>query len=271
MRRRRSRTSTPATRPARGRIRNYVARTSDARAFAADLRRIVHELDPSRAIFDVRPLQDVMDTGLDQPRLDAAVLGLFAGAALLLAAIGLYSLFMLVVSESVREIAVRLAIGAAPATGDAARDDRRGPAPRRRARHRRGADRRRRSSPAGRAVRRESARRLRAPAATLTIAVVSIARSRDRRSGRPASRRSSAARVTAVRTRPSRKAKTKQAQIEIRIAESLRWSPVCVPWSIVIRWPCDIRMFHIRPMPLARQPQPEEHLKRHRTLACVSA
>ncbi len=92
----------------------YVVRTSDARALAADLRRIVHEIDPTRAIFDVRPLQDVMDTRLDQPRLDAAVLGLFAGAALLLAAIGLYSLFMLVVSESVREIAVRLAIGAAP-------------------------------------------------------------------------------------------------------------------------------------------------------------
>lgn len=92
----------------------YVVRTSDARALAADLRRIVHEIDPTRAIFDVRPLQDVMDTRLDQPRLDATVVGLFAGAALLLAAIGLYSLFMLVVSESVREIAVRLAIGAAP-------------------------------------------------------------------------------------------------------------------------------------------------------------
>jgi putative ABC transport system permease protein len=93
---------------------NYVARTTDARAFVADLRRIVREIDPSRAIFDVRPLQDVMDSALDQPRLDAAVLGLFAGAALTLAAIGLYSLFMLVVSEGVREIAVRLAIGAAP-------------------------------------------------------------------------------------------------------------------------------------------------------------
>jgi ABC-type antimicrobial peptide transport system permease subunit len=62
----------------------------------------------------VRPLQDVLDGALDQPRMDATMLGLFAGAAVTLAAIGLYSLFMLVVSERAREMAVRLAIGAAP-------------------------------------------------------------------------------------------------------------------------------------------------------------
>jgi putative ABC transport system permease protein len=92
----------------------YVVRTVDARAFATDLRRVVRELDPTRAIFGLRPLQDVLDAALDQPRLDAMMLTLFAGAALALAAIGLYSLFMLVVSERAREMAVRLAIGAAP-------------------------------------------------------------------------------------------------------------------------------------------------------------
>ena len=42
------------------------------------------------------------------------MLSLFAGAAVTLAAIGLYSLFMLMVSERAREMAVRLAIGAEP-------------------------------------------------------------------------------------------------------------------------------------------------------------
>ena len=64
----------------------YVARTSDRAAFAADLRRIVRELDPGRAVFGLRPLQDVLDAALDRPRLDAAMLGLFAAAAVTLAA-----------------------------------------------------------------------------------------------------------------------------------------------------------------------------------------
>jgi putative ABC transport system permease protein len=92
----------------------YVVRTSDPRAFAADLRRTVREIDPARAVFSLRTVRDVLDAALEQPRLDAAILGLFALAAVTLAGIGLYSLFMLVVSERAREMAVRLAIGAAP-------------------------------------------------------------------------------------------------------------------------------------------------------------
>ena len=92
----------------------YVVRTSDSRALVAELRRIVGEIEPGRAVFGVRPLQEVVDAALDQPRLDAAMLSLFASAAVTLAAIGLYSLFMLIVSERSREMALRLAIGAEP-------------------------------------------------------------------------------------------------------------------------------------------------------------
>src|SRR5262249_45434544 len=92
----------------------YVVRTSDPRALPGDLRRIVHDLDSSRAVFGFQRLDQVFDALLAQPKFDATMLGLFAGAAVALAAIGLYSLFMLVVSERGRELAVRLAIGASP-------------------------------------------------------------------------------------------------------------------------------------------------------------
>jgi len=92
----------------------YVALTSDPSLFASDLRGIVRELDSTRAIFGLKPVQKVLDAALDQPRLDAAMLGVFAGTAVTLAALGLYSLFMLLVSERSREMAVRLAIGAEP-------------------------------------------------------------------------------------------------------------------------------------------------------------
>jgi putative ABC transport system permease protein len=92
----------------------YVVRTADARAFARDLRQIVNGIDSKRAIFGLRSLGEAVDGAFDQPKLDAAILGSFASAALALAGIGLYSLFMLVVSDRTREIAVRLAIGASP-------------------------------------------------------------------------------------------------------------------------------------------------------------
>ncbi|MEZ5283672.1 MAG: FtsX-like permease family protein [Vicinamibacterales bacterium] len=79
------------------------------------MRRIVRELDPSRAVVGIAPLEDTLDAALERPRLDSAALLAFAIAALGLAAVGQYSLFMLVVGERTRELALRQALGAAPA------------------------------------------------------------------------------------------------------------------------------------------------------------
>ena len=93
----------------------YVVRTDgDPRQLVAAIRSIVRTIDPARPIFGIKPLPDVMDSALDQPRLNAQLIGSFATAALMLAALGLHGLLTLVVTDRRRELGVRTALGASP-------------------------------------------------------------------------------------------------------------------------------------------------------------
>jgi predicted permease len=93
---------------------NYVVRTSDPAGLIGRLRAQVREIDPSRAVFSVRVLDDVLDQSIAEPRLNAGIVSGFAVAALLIGAMGLYALFARLVTESRQEIGVRLALGATP-------------------------------------------------------------------------------------------------------------------------------------------------------------
>jgi predicted permease len=98
----------------------YVIRAdSDPRALAGAIRQIVRRLDPARPVFAMKPLGDVVDAALEQPRLNAAAVTAFAIAALGLAALGLYGLMTLLVAERRRELGVRVALGAS--AGDVVR------------------------------------------------------------------------------------------------------------------------------------------------------
>ena len=87
---------------------------SDPLALVSPIRQIVRRSDPNLPVYGVQTMGDKLHTSLWLRRLYSSLISIFAGVALVMAMGGLYGVFSYVTSGRVREMGVRIAIGAQP-------------------------------------------------------------------------------------------------------------------------------------------------------------
>jgi putative ABC transport system permease protein len=91
-----------------------VRTTGDPTALAPSARQIVRNTDPQLAITALQAMTDIMNTSMAPARASMLLLALFAGVAVVMAAVGVFGVMSYTVNLRAREMGIRMALGARP-------------------------------------------------------------------------------------------------------------------------------------------------------------